>query len=426
MPYADNMIDAPLNINEGGGDIGTALGTTVADIGCLCTDRNTSSDSAGAYPRIDKWARYKPVNLSAIGFVTEAQRRSVNFGLSATQETGPALAAARGWTYTRPTTRYRFFDWIKVTDAGVPVVGSGSGSGSGRGIGYVDLGVAPCRGFYMAASGTPAQLETYQYYSQQQTQNDINFWVILAGSDYGIGLAEMGDLTNWYLCIAVAVIENNNITPYIVTSSQAIGQGMNGQTTWQTVPIPTNNTVMRQEATYEAYAVICNKSAANWTKVSTDASLRFLPLPLSDPRLAEFQFHINVTEYSIWCSEAYRDKNASIPDNRKVWYYLRGKNSMQNTFGPLSLTVELVYAATAEDVESSTTIIDTAPYSNVYIAPTGTGDTAIAGDGSQVYLGGLAVPGAADKTLWIRVKGIYNNSQVFSSYTQVQDSLPRV
>lgn len=403
MAYANGILTAPLSL----GDIATALGTTSLDLGTLCTS-----------PTIDKWARYKPIEHHNIGYVSEAGRRLENYGLSATrfQQAGRCIMPAYAWEYTRPSSHFRALDFVKVASGGVPSTT----------VGYKSVGVAPCRGFY--AGSDTGQLTAYQYYTQQQTQNAINVYAITTGSDFGIGLAEMGSLTNYYFALAVVVDSSHT---YVITSAQNIGAGVSDPTVtgWQSITVPTDSTIFSGEAVYPAYVLLCNQCHTSWWQAQTSVSnpLYYYALPVTDPTIAEITFRVNVTTYSAWCSSAWRNKLASHPDNTKVWYEISGKNTTESAMPLDRITVELVSAATMEDVEASTTIIDTDIYSTgVSIPVTGSGETILyPPSGSTVYLAGAQVPAAANGTLWVRVKGIKNGVQVFSSFTGVSDTLPR-
>lgn len=402
MPYSNNIITAPVGL----ADIANALGTTSQDLGTLCT-----------HTAIDKWARYKPVNHSALGYVTEQERKALNFGLSAStfQMAGACSLPAYAWNYTRPSGRYRAFDFVKM-----------NGSTPSTTIGYKRESVAPCRGFYSGSD--TGQLTAYQYYTQQQTQNAINVYAITTGDDYGIGLAEMGGIADYYFALAVEVDSSHT---YVITSAQNIGAGASDPTItgWQSITIPTDSNIFSGDAVYPAYVLLCNQCHTSWWQEQSSVShpLYYYALPVTDPAMAEITFRVNVTTYHAWCSSAWRNTGASYPDNQKVWYEISGKNTTQYAVSLDSITVELVYAATMEDVWSSTTIIDTDTYSTgVSIPATGTGSTILyPPSGSTVYLGGSQVPGASEGELWVRVKGIKNGAQVFSSYTGVSDTLPR-
>lgn len=95
-------------------DIGNAIGASSHDVGTLCKHSN-----------INKWARYKPVKLDKVIKLTDSDRRSANYGLSAVEITGIVSAEAgtvttipstSEWTYTKPTNRFRMGDFLNDND----------------------------------------------------------------------------------------------------------------------------------------------------------------------------------------------------------------------------------------------------------------------------------------------------------------------
>ena len=403
MPWSNNIMTAPLSI----ADIASALGSSSLDLGTLVQDQMGLSNM---------WARYKPIIHTNTGYVTEAQRRSANFGLSASQYTLPNTAAQNQWTYSPPLTGpYRMFDYVKVTDAGVPSTT----------IGYTNNDVAPCRGFY-TASDPGNQLTLYTYNSGATTEDDIDFYAITTGNDYGIGFAEMGGIADWYLCIAVDVVKNSTTTRYMVTSSQKIGAGASDPTvtTWQTVPIPKSSTIFSAEATYNAYAVLANKSKSSWYNVASDSSLRFMPLPVTTPSIARFQFHVNVGNYAAWVSSAYRPVTGTTAEKRKIYYTLVGMNSTGQAISSDNLRIQLdLYSTTAPS-----TTISTFTYSNTTSPTSGipnTGGATTVLDFTGDHLGSTSVPSAASGTLHIKVTGKnLNGTTLFTSDTAVTDGPP--
>lgn len=395
MGYANGILTAPLSL----GDIATALGTTSLDLGTLCTS-----------PAIDKWARYKPIVHHNIGYVSEAGRRLENYGLSATrfQQAGRCIMPAYAWEYTRPSSHFRALDFVQVASGGVPSTT----------VGYKSVGVAPCRGFY--AGSDTGQLTAYQYYTQQQTQNAINVYAIATGDNFGIGLAEMGSLTNYYFALAVVVDSTHT---YVVTSAQNIGAGVSDPTVtgWQTISVPTDSTIFNGAGTYEAYVLLCNQCHTSWWQAQTSVSnpLYYYALPVTDPTIAEITFNVNVTTYSAWCQYASRKTSGTLTERRKVTYTIYGQNTTNAAVTVPILKVELVYAASAEDVASSTTIIATNSYTNASIPVSATGTLLSAYSGELASQTGIH--DATSGTLWVRVTGINNGSALFSSFTQVKD-----
>jgi hypothetical protein len=395
MAYANGILTAPLSL----GDIATALGTTSLDLGTLCTS-----------PSIDKWARYKPIVHHNIGYVSEAGRRLENYGLSATrfQQAGRCIMPAYAWEYTRPSSHFRALDFVQVASGGVPSTT----------VGYKNVGVAPCRGFY--AGSDTGQLATYKYYLGQNSQAAINVYAITTGSDFGIGLAEMGSLTNYYFALAVVVDSTHT---YVVTSAQNIGAGVSDPTVtgWQTITVPTDSTIFNGAGTYEAYVLLCNQCHTSWWQAQTSVSnpLYYYALPVTDPTIAEITFSVISTTYSAWCQYASRKTSGTLTERRKVTYTIYGQNTTTAAVTVPILKVELVYAASAEDVAGSTTIIATNSYTNASIPVSATGSllSTYSGElGSQT-----GIHDATSGTLWVRVTGINNGSALFSSFTQVKD-----
>lgn len=100
MPYnnSERMIVAPVSIR----DVQIATGCGDNDLGTLITNAN-----------INMWARFKPVRYPSVGLITDAQRASVNHGISMpTPETGTSVTSQKvidaaanygDWAYLKPT-----------------------------------------------------------------------------------------------------------------------------------------------------------------------------------------------------------------------------------------------------------------------------------------------------------------------------------
>lgn len=100
MAYNNSIITAPVAIY----DIQRALNVTNPGLGALCT-----------HPNINKWAKYKPIRVANVIIpITDAQRRSANYGFSISDVTGTPdtiakmSAASSAWVYDRPTLGYPF------------------------------------------------------------------------------------------------------------------------------------------------------------------------------------------------------------------------------------------------------------------------------------------------------------------------------
>ena len=392
----------------GMGDISAAVGNTSGDLGTLITSGT-----------INKWARYKPIQHSAVGFVTEVQRRAANFGISASEYSSPQLAAEplNTWAYARPLTGYfRKADFVKMTDAGIASTTTG----------YTTREVAPCRGF--AAASSTEQLTHYVYNTGAQREDDINFYAITTGAADGIGFAEMGGLADWYLCIAVAVVKNNVTTTYIVTSTQKIGAGVDDPsvTAWQTVPIPKNNTIFSGNATYTAYACLCDTKVSAWTNYTqavAHGSAKFMPLPVTDPAITEFDFEVFSGSYSAWVGSAYRwMTSGSLTDRRKVWYSLYFMNNTGQTIPSSSLTITLELYSYSNGIRTDlgSTVYSSSSSPTSALADTG-GLTELL-ESTNAKLGSRTLPSYPAGSLHIDVTGRdTNNTVVFQSTTQVAD-----
>lgn len=66
MSFNNGNISAPVSIR----DLQVCFSNSSTDLGTLCLASN-----------INKWARYKPIRYNKVGVITEAERRSVNYGL---------------------------------------------------------------------------------------------------------------------------------------------------------------------------------------------------------------------------------------------------------------------------------------------------------------------------------------------------------
>lgn len=128
---------------------------------------------------------------------------------------------------------------------------------------------------------------------------------------------------------------------------------------------------------------------------------------------------------SIKCSSAYRLKSGTSAQLNQVWYTLIGQNSVHNNSAIVNVLIELVSAASQEDVAGATAIVSSSKSVSMQYTGEGLATPEVNGSGS---LGSQQIPGAEDGTLWIRVSGSYQyNSRTwtFNSFTQVNDGLPR-
>lgn len=100
MPYSGGRVYADTSTTPHQGvsvyDVQRALELTTGDVGTLCGSA-----------KIKKWAKNKPVRLAQIAPITDAQRKSVNYGLNVSNQTGTpnqiAISNAATWYYQRPS-----------------------------------------------------------------------------------------------------------------------------------------------------------------------------------------------------------------------------------------------------------------------------------------------------------------------------------
>lgn len=119
MGLSNGKLAKPISI----ADIANALGTNIRDLGCLCSDRTSSSDSAGAVRRINKFAKYRSVEYNSPAELTEANRQSTNWGYGTggipSYASWSALRTAlvggitpgENWSIVYPSTWYRALDF---------------------------------------------------------------------------------------------------------------------------------------------------------------------------------------------------------------------------------------------------------------------------------------------------------------------------
>ena len=110
-----------------------ALGTTnisMALVQNALGDSNNELSGLCTSPKINKWARYKPivsdkVIMSWAEFQAECSR--LNFGLTCQISSNPITAGGYAWSYTKPTSNYRLGDFRGYEHyATAPVVGIGN------------------------------------------------------------------------------------------------------------------------------------------------------------------------------------------------------------------------------------------------------------------------------------------------------------
>ena len=99
MPYTNQVVIAPVSVR----DVQKALSVSNNSLGGLCT-----------HPKINKWAKYKPIRVVGGHPLTDAQRKAAYYGFSISEVTGTPdaiakmSASASAWVYERPTLGYNF------------------------------------------------------------------------------------------------------------------------------------------------------------------------------------------------------------------------------------------------------------------------------------------------------------------------------
>lgn len=123
MPVIDGIVQVTSTQGVSLGDISTGIGLSSLDLGTLCKST-----------LINKWAKYKPIRHSNVGYVTESDRATAKQGMTVTKYTFPTTLRdnfANEWAYLQPREGqspqewFRAFDFIQVNNSGVPVVGHG-------------------------------------------------------------------------------------------------------------------------------------------------------------------------------------------------------------------------------------------------------------------------------------------------------------
>jgi len=163
------------------GDIAYVLGRNTGDVGQLCGDVDENGQALNP-PKINKWARFKPVGYNKRGVLTEQERASVNYGLSAPNARQNFLDTLSSpynvWTYAPPqggsaNQPYRVLDFDGYrSDAPPPVDPPGD----------IDISISTTAAFSFGA-----------YISHNLSGGDAISWEDLPAS-----------VGNYYLCVIFA------------------------------------------------------------------------------------------------------------------------------------------------------------------------------------------------------------------------------
>lgn len=116
-------------MSSGGGIIRASVSMVNDLCGTLGIASNTTLKNICISSQINKWAKYKPLNLSSATPLTEAQRSAAYYGLSAQRNTAAqniymgsvtateanfnaAVSSSYDWIYTKPSSRWRVSDFL--------------------------------------------------------------------------------------------------------------------------------------------------------------------------------------------------------------------------------------------------------------------------------------------------------------------------
>lgn len=219
--YVDSESGTGLTLTE----IKTVLGESTLDLGSLCKSA-----------QINPLAKYKPVNVASWGEITEAQRKAVNYGLTApSYDASYTVAITRKWTYTKPNGYYRALDFdgykhdatflIKCRDSEINLIMNNPTSQP-----YV-------------YSNVPGEME----------------------------LADFGTLSSWYACLVLTYGSKT----YYKTADKTMGEGGTIINFTGTEAATITN---RAAGTIKYYVLFCDAAITTMSMTLTGAP-KFLPLP---------------------------------------------------------------------------------------------------------------------------------------------------
>lgn len=268
MGLNNGILTLPISI----GDIGTCLGTTVRDLGCLCSDRNGTTDAAGDVPRINKYAKYKPQpRIAQYGDITLAQRIADNWGLTlVTPNVSYLTAAQTSYEYLPTGTHFRATDFNNYA----------------HGVGQI---VTVPKTIRWKATTTKT---------------------IFATTDGGGLKLELSDFTrsdaplaSYYLALVFETTSGTG-NRYIITADDDLSNNQEGYT--MILPATSSFQTSYGGHTYTAYWVACSHKYTSWTLLTNVSSAaRFLPLPLASAADAQVAFTIEAPESALLNAQLY-------------------------------------------------------------------------------------------------------------------------
>lgn len=189
MGYTNNRITKPVSFK----DVQNALGVSYTELAQLCICDN-----------INKWAMYKPISHASIGVLSESDRGSKTYGLSAIQNEkaidlykgniaandtnfNAAVASSYDWKYTKPTggssSPYRLADFVDPSST---------------------------RGYYHLTP-PPIEIVGNAVFTKNQLSDVANtYWVT--------AIVPSGDITNWRLQIYTTYTKSQTLEAGLVYS----------------------------------------------------------------------------------------------------------------------------------------------------------------------------------------------------------------
>jgi len=242
MAHSSTFIDGSLAISLA--TVNNVLNAGSTDLVTLCS-----------YAGINKWAKYKPIDVGNQNTeITDAQRKANNYGLTCDYTAGdPTDIIKQGWAYgKRPTSTSccRLLDFSNYKkDAVTP------------------CWVAPCQSIIAGNSATFSVAHDEEDYTYSVKLDDLT---VLSTS-----------LLNWYPCVLIS----NGTTLYLVTANETVSeQGCsmpNGGYAQVTVTLGAS---AFPKGTYTWYPCLCDQKFTSFktvTEVKNSGSYHFAPYPLA-------------------------------------------------------------------------------------------------------------------------------------------------
>lgn len=289
--YVDSDSGTGLTISE----IKSVLGESSLDLGTLCKSS-----------KVNPLAKYKPVNVASWGELTEAQRKTAEYGIGPTEySTNEDTAITKMWAYEKPTSYFRALDF------------DGYRHDAKFGLWAKDGSVS-----MISTSGTMLLMSGSR-------EGDLSL------ADF---LASFTAFKDWYLCV---VIKNGNYT-YYKTTSKTIGEmtgstAVGGDCQITITPEDASTITKGNVGSASFYVLLSTKSA---TSLASSLVGNFCSLPIFEGQSYNDRYGGTITV------------TASLPDT--ITYQV---TAVQATYVPTktnwssspSIPTELVEAGATED-----------------------------------------------------------------------------